>query len=122
MSAGTFSDSKYQANNGGIFSIRIQPETAALTVNSLTNTAPSGDIDRDTRAHARGGKRKYGVTARTVTLKPVGTTAPATYKSGGILTVPLLTPAIYDQLVVGQSATYLGVGYLVAGWSPERRR
>lgn len=121
MSAGAFVSSKYQADQGGIFRIRIQPETAVTTLGVNSNTAPSGSIDQIASARARGSKRRIGVTARTVTLKPVGS-APAGYKDGQSLVVPVLTPVVYNAVNLGDEATYLGVPYLVSGKSPERVR
>lgn len=122
MSAGAFSDTKYQSNKGGIYHIRVQPETAAATIGGGSNTAPAGAVNQEVSARARGGKRQIGMIARTIALKPVGSAAPAGYKSGASLIIPVLTPDLYDAVSIGDTASYLGTPYLVAGKSPERVR
>lgn len=121
MSAGPFTDSKYESEAGTIHFIRIQPETAAAVINGVTNTAPSDPIDTPGSALASGGKRRFGLIARTVTLKPVGE-PPTGYKLDGRLTIPALTQAVYLAATPGTTATYLSKPYLVAGRSPERFR
>lgn len=121
MSSGAFVVSKYETDSGEIMPIRIQPETAVTSIGSGANTAPSANVTIPFSARARGGKRKLGVTARTVTLRPVGT-SPAGYKEGQLLIVPILKPALYNATKNGDSATYLGTPFLVVGKSPERAR
>lgn len=121
MSSGAFADSKYETNEGNIHLIRIQSETASAVLAGATNTAPADPIDTETRALARGGKRRVGVIARTVTLKPVGD-SPDGYLPGGRLVVPVLDPVVWAGAKPGRTAMYLGKPYLIAGRSPERIR
>lgn len=107
MSAGAFENSKYEADDGEIYPIRIQPETLALTLGSTANAAPTGAVTGKIRARVGGGRRKYGVHARTVTVRFTGT-LPAGYKPGSTITLPILKPALYNAIVGGATTgTYL---------------
>jgi hypothetical protein len=122
MSAGNFTSSKYEAGSGGIYRIRVQPETLALAIDSVANGPPAGAIDQATSARARGGKRQFGVIARTVTLQ--FTASPPTGYSGDNVIVPVMTPDTYDFYTetLEKTGTYLGAAVKVVGQSPERRR
>jgi len=41
MSAGAFQSSKYEANGGNIYKIRVQPETVSATIDGVSNAAPA---------------------------------------------------------------------------------
>lgn len=105
MSAGTFTTSKYEDANGRIYSIRVQPETLGLTLNSVVNDAPAGNVDQPVFARARGSRRAYGVTARKVTIRFTGT--PPTGYSGDDVSVPVLQQSVFNGYSVGQTGTYL---------------
>lgn len=124
MSAGAFVKSKYQAtsdNGGGIFSVRIQPETLACTIATVANAAPTGAVDQVVSARVGGGKRKIGMNCATISMKFTGT-LPDGYKPDGILVIPALTTAFRAAAVVGAVGTYLGEAVEVIGRSPERVR
>lgn len=120
MSAGNFIDSKYESNSGRVYAIRVQPETLALTLDGTANAAPTGDIDQEVSAKAKGGKREIGCIARTVTVRFTGT-VPDGY-SGDDVTVPVLTPGLYNAAVKGVTGTYLGEAVAYVGKSAERLR
>lgn len=125
MSAGDFVNSKYESDTGGIYAIRVQPETLALSVGGTTNNAPTGAVDQEGRARTSGGNRKYGIKARFVTLRSPesGGTLPAGYKPGQLLRVPILTPALFNAIPPsGGEATYLGTTMEVVGKGPQRGR
>lgn len=120
MSSGNFVSSRYEADSGTIYRIRVQPETLSASIGGA-NTAPAGAIDGEGSARVGGGNRRFGVKARSVTLA-WSETPPAGYAEGEYLRVPILTPARYAAITLGQSGTYLGVGVTVVGKNPERVR
>lgn len=120
MSAGAFIKSKYAADNGDVYRIRIQPETAALVLNAVTNTAPAGAVDQEITARARGSRRKFGVTARKVSLEFTGA-LPDGYE-GDPVEVPILTKTVFDGITTGQTGTYLGSPVAVISKTNEQVR
>lgn len=107
MSGGAFDDSKYEADSGFIYPIRVQPETISATIGGVANAAPAGDIDVGLpTAYARGGKRQFGVKARRVTV--TFATPPSGYKAGEVLSIPVLTPSVFAGIAKGQAVSYLG--------------
>lgn len=120
MSAGRFSSSRYQADDGSVYRIRVQPETLALNIGGA-NTAPSGAVDQNTSARVGGGNRQYGVKARSVTLAWDGA-PPTGYAENELLRVPILTTALYNSITLDDDGTYLGAAVRVVGKNPERVR
>lgn len=120
MSSGAFTLSKYEADNGDIHPIRLQPETLSANVGSA-NTAPTGTVTVSLFASARKNKRAYGLGARTVRVKFTGS-APDDYEPNQILTIPVLTRTVFDAVVVGGTGTYLGSPIQIVGKSPESAR
>lgn len=122
MSAGAFERSKYEANNGDIHAIRVQPETVAATFGGTANNPPAGAVDQQTSARVGGGNREYGVKARAVSVTWTGA-APAGYEDGQLLRVPILTEELYDAITPNSTVgTYLGAAVVVVGKLPERVR
>jgi hypothetical protein len=123
MSNGIFLNANYTANDGTVHRIRIQPETAALVVDGVTNTIPGipGDGLSQPRARVSGGKSQYGLTVRTLGLKfppsPVGGYAPFS-----VVYVPWLNPDTFPDPAEAIDATYQGNSVTVIGSSPERKR
>lgn len=108
MSAGAFTNSRYTADDGTIYPIRVQPETLALTLGGTANTAPTGAVTGKIRARTSGGRRRYGVHARKVAIRFTGA-VPDGYAANSIITLPILQPALYNALVSGgTTGTYLG--------------
>lgn len=123
MSAGEFTTSRYEAgtdNGGGIYSIRVQPETLLLTLGGTANDPPAGAANQPIAARARKGAREYGVGARAVRLR--FTAAPPTNYSGDEVTVPLMTPDLFAAAVPGTVGVYLTVPVEVVSRIPERFR
>jgi len=119
MSAGTFKTSKYESNNGLIYSVRIQPETEALEIGAETNDPPAGAVDAPVRAIVSGSRRQIGCKCRKATMKFTGA-VPSGYKTNGTVTVPLLTPAMYAAASVpSATGTYLGSAVEVIFVTPE---
>lgn len=117
MSTGKFTRSRYEADGGVIYPIRIQPETIIGTF----NPAPAGAVNGNITVRVGGSRRQYGILARTVRLKWTGT-VPDGYDPAGVLTIPVLTPGAYNDISAGQQVTYQGGQAEVIGKSPERVR
>jgi len=117
---GVFSDSKYEANNGDIYALRIQPETLTLTLGSATNTAPTAAIDQPISAKVSGGRRGYGVHCRTVTIRL--TADKDGYKSGAVLRLPWLKASTFDALTPKATGTYDSTACILVGTSAEKKR
>jgi len=107
MSAGAFQYSKYEIDSGGIYRIRVQPETLALVLNATTNEAPSGEIIGVGTVRTSAGNRSFGIRPRMVSIRFTGT-LPSGYKSGGIIRLPWLVFSGWSALVNGMTGTYLG--------------
>lgn len=121
MSSGAFTRSKYQSDQTTrIYNIRVQPETIAATLGGNANAAPSGDVTEPTSARARGSRRSLGIVARRVTLE--FTADPPDGYEDDLLTIPVLTPTVFNALNIGATGTYLGAAVRVVGLTPESRR
>ena len=120
MSAGSFEAGKYEANNGNIYAVRVQPETKGLTIGSNSNTYPTGAVDQAGRFPLNlGGKRRRPFSARSVSIRFTAT-PPDGYAANSVIRVPVFRQAFYDGITVGASTgTYLGVAIEVVGKSAE---
>jgi len=121
MSAGAFEIGRYINNDGVVFGCRAQPESKALVVATVANAYPVGVVTAPVQARLSGGKRRIGMTARTVTLNWTGA-APAGYQAGRSIRVPCFGQAIYNAATFGAVGTYLALPVTVVGRSPERIR
>lgn len=119
MSAGAFTIENYQFGNGGIGSIRVQPETLTLTIGGVENTPVAGVRNVNRRVSVSGGRRRQGLLyARLVRLTWSGD-APVGYRPGATFTLPLVNNAIYAAASVPDATgTYLGNGVRVVGVTP----
>lgn len=121
MSQGRFTQTRYQSNQTArIYNIRVQPETLALVLDGTTNNPPSGEVTEAVSARARGSRRQFGITARAVAVEFTGA-LPDGYADEP-LTVPIMTPALYESVSIGTTGTYLGEAVRVVGLRPEGRR
>lgn len=120
MSAGPFTNTKYEANNGDIYRIRVQPETLAANFGGA-NSAPTGAINAQGSVRVGGGNRQIGIKARAISIKFTAT-PPDGYAENQLYRVPILTEARYDGINAGDTGTYLGVTAEVVGKLPERVR
>ena len=126
MSAGPTVPSVYETNTNIFYKCRVQPETLTLVINGATNVAGSGTpVPKTPSAKMTGGRREIGINSRLVRLKFTGTLPPG-YRTDGILTLPILTPAVFNGLDTDQTGTYTlnGTAYdvIVVGFTPERIR
>lgn len=106
MSAGRFTYEKYAADGGGIYRIRVQPETLNLNIGGA-NASASGTINQAGTVRATGSRRSFGIVARRFAVKFTGT-PPAGYASGTIIQLPILTPAVFNGANLGDTGSYLG--------------
>lgn len=121
MSSGAFlATGKYEADDGGIYRIRVQPETVAANIGSA-NAVPAGAVDSTGSVRVGGGNRQIGIKARSVTVR-FTETVPEDYAPGQLYRIPILTPAVYDAIQPGSTGTYLGSAVVVVGKNPERVR
>lgn len=123
MSEGAFQISKYESDEGGIYAIRVQPETLALTINGTANAAPAGAVDQEGLARVSGSRRRIGIKARLVRFKFTAQPTGGGYEIGETLTLPVLTQATYNAIPrAGGTGTYLGAAIEVIGKSPQGGR
>lgn len=122
MSQGRFTRSKYEANNGDIHNIRVQPETLLATLGGTVNAAPSGAVDQSISARVSGGNREVGLKARSVTIAWNEGNAPDGYDERTPTRIPVLTPALFNSLSNGSTVSYNGGTGVVVGTNPERKR
>lgn len=113
--AGKFTRSRYEADDGKIYAVRVQPETIT-TANpaptaALTPGLPSAKVGK--------GIRGYGVGTRYITAKWTGT-VPDGYDANGVLRIPILTIAAYTGIALNSTFTYLGQPTVVIGKTGER--
>lgn len=121
MSAGAFSTTRYAANDGEIYPIKLQPETLALTIDGTANDAPTGGVTIDILAKVSRRNRAYGIKPRTVTIR--FTAAPPTdYLANQLYTIPCLQPAIWNAAARSTTGTYLSTACVVVGKSAESIR
>lgn len=113
MSAGAFEDAKYESIDGlYIWPCRAQPESKALTLNSVANAYPDDDVTEGLPlVKLRKGKREFGPTIRTVTVEftenPTGPQADY-LGEGSQLVVPVFKQSTWAAYGKGQTGTYLG--------------
>jgi len=119
--AGPFAQgARYEADDGTVYRIRVQPETLAASIGGV-NASAVGVVDGQGTVRVGGGNRKFGIKARAVSIRFTAT-PPDGYDEGQILRVPIMTPTRYAGIALGTTGTYLGVACEVVGKSPERVR
>lgn len=107
MSAGDFQDSFYETDNGDIVPIRIQPETASLILNAVTNASAVGPpAPGFPTAKVSGGRREFGINARLVRLRFTGTLPPGYSGGKSIITLPVMLSSVWAGYGKGQTGTY----------------
>ncbi len=117
--AGKYSDGgKYEADNGDIHPIRVQPETLTAQFGSTANAAPAGAVNSGFNAKVSKNRRGYGLKARTVHFK-WKTTAPDGYDPNGIIGIPVLKQSLFNAIEPKSEGTYLANTIVVLWKTPE---
>ena len=111
---------RYEADDGTVYRIRVQPETLAANIGG-TNSSAAGQVDGTGTVRVGGGNRRFGIKARAVSVRFTAD-PPEGYDGGEILRIPILTPDRYDTISLGSTGSYLGAAVEVVGKSPERVR
>ncbi len=100
MSAGGYTTVGYVAtyNNENIHPITVQPETLTLSLTfgnaTVTNTGTDIDeVNNPISAVVSRGRRSRGLNARKITVQFTAT-PPTNYQANGIVTVPIVNPAL----------------------------
>ncbi len=124
MSAGAYSRSRYEDNQGNIWKIKVQPETEALEIGGTTNAPPTGEITPGfPSAQVQRGRQSIGINARLCRLKFTAT-APTGYDPNGTIALPVLTQAAQSVFVADATGTYTLNGtahaVVVTGTTPEK--
>lgn len=118
MSAGSFSNQIYTAQNDETHNIKVQPETLALNINGQTNAADVGPATSLFWAETNRGSTEYGLRPRKVNFRWL-TAAPDGYSGSARLSLPLLNKAISAVAVTGALGVYLGSDIVVTGGQVE---
>lgn len=123
MSAGVFEEGKYEAGNGTVYPVRVQPESKELELNSVANAYPTDAITAGVPTiPIRKSRRGFGISVRTVTVELTadGTGETADYLGeGALLTIPVFNPTVWDGYGKGQTGTYLGIACKFKSKNPE---
>lgn len=107
MSNGPFSFTNYETNDGVIVGIRVQPETLALELDSVSNAAPAGTPAAGyPSAQTSQSRRAIGINARRVTC--VYTDAATGDLPGLRITLPWLVLSTFNALPRNATGTYNG--------------
>lgn len=123
MSAGAFFLGKYETNNLNITTIRAQPETALLTLNTVVNVFGSGSVTVGVgRAKVSGSRKAYGLHARKVSIRFITPPATGGYLANSLISLPVFLRATWDSYKDGDEGTYLGATVRFAGKTEERRK
>lgn len=122
MSSGAFQLAKYEANDGtSIYPVRLQPETLAAEFDGTANDEPAGATNQPIFAQVSRANGGYGVRPRKITVR--FTAAPPTgYKADQTYDLAIMTAALWNAAVPGQTGTYLGVATQVVSKAPESIR
>jgi len=124
MSAGKFDlDGKYESDAGNVYRCRPQPETKAMSLDSVTNAYPAGAISTGLGSVTlTKSKRSLGVIPRTVTVRLTedGTGDQGDYEGDGTShVVVVFNPTVYTGYAIGDTGTYLGIACVLDFKSPE---
>lgn len=123
MSAGSFENARYESIDGlYIWPCRAQPESKALTLNEVVNAYPEDSVTEGLpKIKLRKGKREFGPTVRTVTVKMTAApTGPqADYLGvGALLTIPVFQQSTWESYGEGQTGTYVNTPVEFVGKFP----
>ena len=115
MSQGPFVYSKYEADNGDVHPVKVQPETLTLSLGGA-NSAPAAAVTNRLKARVSGGNRAYGVKCRAASFKFTADPSTKGYAEGQLLRLPILSKARFDAIVPGETTgTYQGIAIIAVG-------
>jgi len=123
MSAGAFENGRYESIDGlYIWPCRAQPESKGLTLDGVANAYPTDGVTEGLpKIRLRKGKREFGPTVRTVTVRMTAApTGPqADYLGlGSLLTIPVFQQSTWASYGEGQTGTYLSTAVEFVGKFP----
>jgi hypothetical protein len=118
LSSGNFLRAFYETDSLAICAVSIQPETAALALDGVTNAIPAGPADQLASAKVSGSRREIGVICRGVYVEFDGA-PPEGYSEGSVIFLPWLQPATFAALPNNATGTYLGASVRLVGKKPE---
>ncbi len=122
MSAGKTIIVGYESyyDTGGIYGVRIQPETAAAFLGLADNSPPVGDINRVGLIRVSAPKQGAGLKPRLLYLKlAIGSDPPPDYSLDSHTSIPALTESFYKTVILARQINYLGTLWIVTGGRPE---
>lgn len=127
MSSGRFTTARYEADyeEGAIHRVRVQPETLELATQTdpvVTNAGAEGSITNPISAVVSLGNRAFGLRPRRVVIKFDDETELEGYDERSVLTLPVLTRAMYDALVEDNLVTYLERDWRIVSKDDENVR
>lgn len=123
MSAGAFTKSIYQTDAGLLVPIRIQPETLAAAFGTAGTNAPAQGPTQVAGTYNLNlnNRRRKPFSARYVAVRFTGT-LPDGYGANQTLKIPILTLALFNNLIDGTTGTYLGQAIRVQYGVTQRGR
>nr|CRY96860.1 hypothetical protein [uncultured prokaryote] len=107
MSAGSFSLSRYEDNDGKLYQIRVQPEIVAAVIDGDDNGPEAGSVTEKFAAEVNRGARAYGLRPRKLTVS-FEDTPPTGYRPYTTLQIPVLKKETWLRAKVGAVVTYAG--------------
>jgi len=124
VSAGKFDlAGKYESDEGNVYRCRPQPETKAMSLDSVDNAYPAGTITAGLGSVTlTKSKRSLGVIPRTVTVRLTadGVGEQGDYEGEGTShVVVVFNPTVYAGYAIGDTGTYLGIACVLDFKSPE---
>lgn len=116
MSAGPYETGKYEADDGKIWNVKVQPETKGLTIDGTANAYPAEAATAGLpRLKLSVTRRSVGIRPRYVTIELTanGTGAYAEYTSGTRHSIVVFDPVAYADMALQDTGTYLGIACVV---------
>lgn len=107
MSAGAFSNTRYESDGGTIHFIKVQEETLTMTVGGTANDAPTGAIDSQFAAETSRGAKAYGLRPRKINVSFTDE-PPTGYRPYTSLQLPILTTDLFESISDNDVVVYAG--------------
>lgn len=107
MSAGAFSNARYESDLGTVHLIKVQEETLTMTVGGTANAAPTDAIDSVFAAETSRGAKAYGLRPRKINVS-FTTEPPTGYRPYTSLQLPILTTDLFEAISDDDVVVYAG--------------